>query len=182
MFIAIACGCISLLFWLIGLPGWAHLIPWGMGFILTMFPIEGYEHFEHEIDLIPLKEGIKIDGKKIGSEKYVITDNSYNAIFAYDNRRKYNFDALSYEEARIKGNIKIYKSEECEKPILKVIRDKPNRTMVCLAPFSTKTEYVFLLPTDSTNFANFYYINEKRTTYKQLSQIKKVIKSKENLL
>lgn len=112
--------------------------------LISLIPWEGYANSEEtEVKLIRIKNGKYEEGyvRNVGRK----------AKYAYDNSKKYNFKGVAYEEKWIRGNIKIYESEECEEPILKIITKYPTRGFIAIALFATKTEYVFFVPMNSVN-------------------------------
>lgn len=110
--------------------------------LLSLFPLEGFKkpNCEETIRLIKLKRG--------GERTEYIERRIDKIVYAYDAREMYSLDGEAYEETYIpvRKNIKIYVSKDCETPKLKVFKRKPNRELIVIAPFSTKTEYVFYIP------------------------------------
>ena len=110
--------------------------------LCILLPIEGFEEREEEeeIELLKLKRG----DKKTSYYLEVVDKNKL--IFAYDNSEMYDLDGVAYEESFRKGNIKIYETASCKRPVLKTFVTKPFRIVFTFAPFSTKREYVFYVP------------------------------------
>lgn len=109
--------------------------------LLSMIPIGGYKKPEEVAQLCILK----LRRNTAGNKTYYVHKQGDRYIYALDNRAKYNLDGLAYEESFVQGNIKIYESEECNVPVMKVFEIKPNDD-ISVAPFSKKTEYIFYLP------------------------------------
>lgn len=123
--------------------------------IAIFIPFEGYEkkECEREIDLIKLnRENCK--------DCYVYPKGK-KAIYAYDNSGEYNLSGEAYEEDYVRGKIKIYESDECTDPILKIMKHKPDRNLTSIALFATRTEYVFFIPTGTVAGKNKQQGDEK---------------------
>lgn len=121
--------------------------------VLVMSPLEGYyaRQLESEIPLLKLKRPVNSSGACIYAEKY-----KRKAIIAYDNRDTYDIGFEAYEEMTLWRNIKIYESDECKQPILRVFVSDPKREMWTFC-FIKRVENVLLLPKDTT----FYRKNNK---------------------
>ena len=117
--------------------------------ILVLLPLEGYEEPEQiaEIKLLKLKKY-----NECGKTRYVERIKN-EARFAFDNHERYNVNFEAYEEKSILGRIKVYESEECKAPVLRIFKFTPNRAVFTFAPFSKK-EYVFLLPQGTLQVLN----------------------------
>lgn len=122
--------------------GWYWLIPAILSLIALIFPIEGFKEPEclKTVDLLPLKL------ERDGYTGYYVKVKGRKCIYAYDNRKKYNLDGTAYEEHFVSGNIKIYASNDCTRPIVKEFIIRPERGFLTFAPFSTRREVVFLIP------------------------------------
>lgn len=87
--------------------------------------------------LIPLEDAE--DGayiRQIGNKIY----------YAHDIRGRYGLPSVAREISYVRGKVKIYESQECQSPVLKIYQKKPLRQVAVIAPFSTKTTYVFYIP------------------------------------
>ena len=117
--------------------------------ILLLLPLEGYDEPEEieEIKLLKLKKysdcGKCCYVQKIKNE----------AKFAFDNSETYDISFVAYEEKRVFGRIKVYESEKCQEPVLRIFKSIPNRVAFTFAPFP-KREYVFLLPEGTLEILN----------------------------
>lgn len=113
--------------------------------LLVISPLEGYYYreLELEVPLLKLKRPVN-SGTCFYAEKY-----KHKVIIAYDNRATYDIGFEAYEEKTLFGNIKIYESDECQQPELKVFVSSPKRDMWTFC-FIKRVEYVLLLPKDTT--------------------------------
>ena len=113
--------------------------------LITFFPLEGFKPRTcKEITLIKLRR----TGRT--KDSIFIEKKGKKVIYAYDNREKYDVDGVAYEETFVKGNIKIYEVENCKTPCLKIFKTRPIRELVATAPFATRIEYVFIIPTSNS--------------------------------
>lgn len=113
--------------------------------LIVLLPVEGFDNKEcdSEYELIPLRRN------KLVEKKYYIQILNNKATFAFDNSDEYELDGVAYQEETVKGKIILYESDEYVVPVLKVFKKRPTREIWTLAPFSTKTEYVFFVPMGS---------------------------------
>ena len=109
---------------------------------IILLPVEGFEEREctNEVPLIRLK-------RSTSKEKvYYLEKHRGKVIFAFDNCDAYDINFEAYEEDTIRGNIKIYESEQCKSPVVRVFKSEPVHTQIwTFAPFQ-RIEYVFLIP------------------------------------
>lgn len=142
---------------------WVFITVLAISIILPMFPLEGFEEKEciKKVKLIYLTSKDKANYLKFKEKEnrvYLVADvyedSVFKATYAFDNREAYELNSVAYEECIVKGNIKIYESSSCEFPILKKFKTKPVRSVVAIAPFSTKHEIVFQVP-EGTVIRNF---------------------------
>lgn len=126
-------GIISVICWPVGLAIFAICA------ILSLFPLEGY----NDEKLIETVEIIKLDDIENACYIQKIRNRVY---YACDIRRQYDLPTPAREIRYVKGNVRIFEADECNNPVLKVYRKKPVRGEASIAPFSTKTTYVFYIP------------------------------------
>lgn len=125
---------------------WAAGVVCAVLIVLALFlPTEGFKESElvQETDLIKLKRS------NFGNNCYYVQRKNKKATYAFDNRDKYDLEGVAYEEASVKGKIKIYESQDCKRPVIKAYVIEPNREFITFAPFSTRVEYVFYVPEGS---------------------------------
>lgn len=129
-----------------------------IGVCITLFPIEGFKEKElvEEYSLLPLNCERKTD------KQYYVVKVGNRAYFAYDISTEYDIQGYGtlYKEKRIKGKIKIYEKSGNLKPTLKVYKTKPIREYWAIAPFSTKKEYIFIIPSGTCDKANIEVMPE----------------------
>ena len=121
--------------------GWkGFFISAGIVLVLALIPFEGFKTFEciNTIELIKLRRN---DGKR-----YFIQRKGRKVIYAYDNREQYGLYGEVYEQKKIRGNIKIYESEECDRPLLKIFKSSPSRELLALALIPSRKKYIFYVP------------------------------------
>lgn len=154
----------------IGVPKWIIVLAFVAMAIIVLSPLEGYNETKciAQIPLLRLNSSYFL---KCEDEKMF---NLMSVIFAYDNKDMYGLSGVSYEEAKIVGKVKIYEDSECTEPILKVFTTTPRREVICLAPFSNKVEYVFVIPEEEYNIRRTFFKDDEEKSYTKLSQIKKI--------
>lgn len=138
--------------------------------VIALSPLEGYNETKC-IAQIPL---LRLNSRYFLKCEDVGMFNLMSVIFAYDNKDMYDLSGVSYEEAKIVGKVKIYEDSECTEPILKVFTTTPRREGFCLAPFSNKVEYVFVIPEEEYNIRRTFFKDDEEKSYTKLSQIKKI--------
>lgn len=140
--VIIVVGVVVSLILLIFFPWWAVLAFVLLCVIVTFFPLEGYRGklCEGTIDLVSLKR------QNENEKSYFVELKGKRAIYAYDNSLEYGLSGDAYEQDCVRGNIKIYESKKCNKPILRKFVTKPKRDLFATAPFANIVEYVFYIP------------------------------------
>ncbi len=108
-----------------------------------LVPMAGYtEPMVETIELMPLRLEQATDKVYYIKEK----DNYY--YYAYDNSEEYGLAGGAYEESSVyKGStVKLYESEECVTPLLKVFKTKSKVSWYTFAGMWEEEEYVFYIP------------------------------------
>lgn len=111
-----------------------------------LVPMAGFtEPVVETIELMPLRLGEEED-----KEYYIRAEGSYY-YYAYDNSAKYGLSGGAYEEKSVikSSEVKIYESEDCTTPILKVIKRKSKISLYSFAGMWSSTEYIFYIPLDT---------------------------------
>lgn len=108
----------------------------------VLIPMAGFtEPTVQEIELLPLK--LEEETDKTYYTKY---QNGYY-LYAYDNSGKYGLSGTAYEQSKVQNNnLKIYESEDCTTPILKIFKSKSKISWYSLAGMWSDEEYVFYIP------------------------------------
>lgn len=119
--------------------------------ILVLLPIEGFDSKQEE----DCKKLIKLRGVANTSSPIYLELKNNKATYAFDNRRQYELNNVAYEEVTVRGKIKVYEAPDCEQPIMKVFKTRPNTGDWTFAPFSTKTEYVFQVPPKTVRYMEY---------------------------
>lgn len=145
MIIAIIGGVITLFTFVFA--GWYGVIPLALTIVLDLLPLEGFEDSECELVNI-----IKINDENLNNDSeqdiYLVKDEKY-VTYARDISNKYDINAELYDEVKVKlKNLRIFESEECKKPILKIYTRDSLCGDWCLCPFDIR-EYVFFVPKGS---------------------------------
>lgn len=131
--------------------GWYGFIPLVITALLLVLPIQGfYSPSAETMDIIKLNKG---KYSKPLENTYYVYKNKNTVIYAHDVREKYNLPAEIYEEVKLRGKVKIFESEECKKPILKVYTKVTKRGDFTFAPFDV-VEYVFFVPKGTVFYAD----------------------------
>ena len=115
-----------------------------------LVPMAGFtEPTEEVMELMPLRLEQVVD-----KEYYLEYENGYYH-YAYDNSEEYNLGGGAYQNASVYKNssVKVYESENCTTPILKIYRSKSKISWYSLAGMWSDTEYVFYIPV-GTNYVS----------------------------
>ena len=139
-------GALIIAFWYALFGKIAIFIGVPIAILCLLLPIEGYDPRTCELtELLSLKT----DDEK----EYYVEYNKNKVKYAFDNSGEYNLAGDAYEEAYVKGNIKIYDSKSCTNAILKKYTTKPTRGVFTFAPFTkTKIEYIFYIPANTVKY------------------------------
>ncbi len=108
-----------------------------------LVPMAGFtEPTEETVELMPLRLEQELD-----KEYYLEYRNGYYH-YAYDNSEEYGLGGGAYQNDSVynDSNVKVYESEECTTPILKIYRSKSKISWYSLAGMWDDTEYVFYIP------------------------------------
>ena len=145
MFVAIIGAVITI--FTFAFAGWYGFIPLGLTILLEFLPVQGFEAPKSEIVRI-----IKMDNEKLYKDSeqdiYLIKDKKY-VTYARDIREKYDINAELYDEVKVRlKSVRIFESDECNKPILKIYTRDAAFGDVCFCPMAIK-EYVFFVPKGS---------------------------------
>ena len=113
-------------------------------------PIHGYDEKQcvKETELIELRSEEKGTWYVYKSK---IADYSIKKyLYAFDNMESYELEGQAYEEDYITSGgdeIKVYESDECDKPVLKKFVSKGKSGIFSFAIGTNNVEYVFFIPT-----------------------------------
>ena len=121
------------------LPGYWKAVVIAIEIMMLLLPVDGFKEQEciAEYRLVKLR-------RKTENTYVEIAENV--AVFAIDESSRYNLNGDAYEEKKVYKNFKVYESEKCKVPIVKIFKQVPIRGCLSLTPFFTKTEYVFYVP------------------------------------
>ena len=129
--------------------------------ILILFPIEGYSKPQcvSEQPLVALR--LEDESEKT----YYIIEGQYGkCTYALDKSDEYGLEGEAYKQEEksepLVGSLEIYESKDCTQPILKTYKTRPYRGTFAIAPFSTKTKYVFYVPEGTVR----YYVSEETSS------------------
>lgn len=147
MIIAVVGGVITIFTFLF--TGWYGFIPLVLTIILDLLPLEGFE--DPQCELVNI---IKINAENLYNDSeqdiYLVKDEKY-VTYARDISNKYDINAELYDEVKVNlksKNVRIFESDECKKPILKIYTSDSDGGDWCFCPFATR-EYVFFVPKGS---------------------------------
>lgn len=111
-----------------------------------LVPMAGFtQPTENVIKLIPLRLEQETD-----TQYYLEYKDGYY-YYAFDNSEEYGLAGDAYESGSIykSTNVKVYESQECTTPILKVFSEKSKISWYSLAGMWSSKEYVFYIPVDT---------------------------------
>ena len=118
-----------------------------VGIVLTicgiLVPMDGFsEPVVVEKTLMPLRLDQETD------ETYYLKKSNGNYVYAYDNSERYGLSGCAYEQDSIGASYstKVYESEECTTPILKIFTTKSKISWYSVAGMWKNEEYVFYVP------------------------------------
>lgn len=108
-----------------------------------LVPMAGFtEPVEETTELMPLRLEQEND------KQYYLECKGEYYYYAYDNSEQYSLDGGAYEETSIyrHSKVKVYESEQCTTPVLKVFKIKSKISWYSLAGMWDEKEYVFYIP------------------------------------
>ena len=111
--------------------------------LIVLLPVEGFH--ETETDTLEIMK-LKMSTKERTYYLWRLKNNKI--LFVYDNSEEYGLGDGAYQKDSVYGSsdVKIYESEECVTPILKIFKTKSKISWYSLAGMWDETEYVFYIP------------------------------------
>ena len=121
------------------LPGYWKVLVIAIGIGVLLLPVDGFIGPECIAEYRVLKLRRKNEDIYVETTENVV-------VFAIDESSRYDLGGDAYAEKKVYKNFKVYESEKCKVPIVKVFKRVPLRGCFSLTPFFTKIEYVFYVP------------------------------------
>lgn len=108
-----------------------------------LVPMAGFtEPTEQVVELMPLRL------EQEANNVYYIEHKENYYYYAYDNSSEYGLSGGAYEQDSVyaDSSVKVYESEDCTTPILKIYKRRSKISWYSLAGMWKETKYVFYIP------------------------------------